>query len=201
VGGTRPIDVNIRVIAATNRDLRKKVEDGTFREDLYYRLNVIPINVPPLRERRGDIAMLCQHFLTRLSRNKGLEEKQMHREVLEGLMRYNWPGNVRELENLLERMVILANGPILQVEDLPPKLREFKSSPAGEISPLMELPEDGIDFNSAVDEFERTLIVQALEKTGWVKNQAALLLGLNRTTLVEKIKKKGLIEPESKSGS
>jgi DNA-binding NtrC family response regulator len=201
VGGTRTIEVDIRVIAATNRDLRKKVDEGTFREDLYYRLNVIPINIPPLRERRGDIALLCQHFLTRLTRNKGLEEKQMQREVLEGLMRYNWPGNVRELENLLERMVILANGPVLQVEDLPPKLREVKAgAAAGSASSAMELPENGLDFNSAVDEFERSLILQALEKTGWIKNQAALLLGLNRTTLVEKIKKKGLIEPEGKNG-
>ncbi|MDR1397416.1 MAG: sigma-54 dependent transcriptional regulator [Desulfarculales bacterium] len=199
VGGTRTIAVDIRVIAATHRDLRKKVEDGTFREDLYYRLNVIPVNVPPLRERRGDIALLCRHFLERLTRVKGLEEKQMSPEVLEGLMRYNWPGNVRELENLLERMVILANGPVLQVEDLPPKLRELKSGGQGAPTPW-ELPASGIDFNSAVDEFERNLIVKALEKAGWVKNQAALLLGLNRTTLVEKIKKKGLIEPDGKNG-
>jgi transcriptional regulator with GAF, ATPase, and Fis domain len=202
VGGTRTIVTDIRVIAATHRDLRRKVEEGTFREDLYYRLNVIPVNVPPLRERRGDIALLCQHFLERLTRIKGLEEKRIASEVLEGLMRYNWPGNVRELENLLERMVILANGPVLQVEDLPPKLREFKSGAqsAGASPAPWELPESGIDFNSAVDEFERNLIVKALEKTGWVKNQAALLLGLNRTTLVEKIKKKGLIEPEGKNG-
>ena len=200
VGGTRTIETDIRVIAATHRDLRKKVEDGTFREDLYYRLNVIPINVPPLRERRGDISLLCRYFLNRLSQRKGFEEKRLQPEVLEGLMRYNWPGNVRELENLLERMVILANGPVLMVEDLPPKLREFKSGglPVSAPAAGMDLPENGLDFNNAVDDFERNLILQALEKTGWVKNQAALLLGLNRTTLVEKIKKKGLVEPDAK---
>jgi DNA-binding NtrC family response regulator len=196
VGGARTINADIRVIAATHRDLRQKVEDGSFREDLYYRLNVIPINIPPLRERRGDIALLSQHFLSRLSDLKRLEKKQLHPQVLEALMRYQWPGNVRELENLLERMVILASGPVLQVEDLPPKLQEIKAAPPLKGSPL-ELPDEGLDFNAAVDEFERNLIVQALEKTGWVKNQAASLLGLNRTTLVEKIKKKGLIEPEA----
>ncbi len=199
VGGTRTITVDIRVIAATHRDLRQKVEDGSFREDLYYRLNVVPIIVPPLRERRGDIALLCQYFLNRLSERKGLEKKQMYPEVLEALMRYSWPGNVRELENLLERMVILSNGAMLQLEDLPPKLREGKSGDEAKAPGALELPDTGLDFNAAVDDFERSLILQALEKTGWVKNQAALLLGLNRTTLVEKIKKKGLADPTDKT--
>lgn len=198
VGGTRTIATDIRVIAATHRDLRQKVENGSFREDLFYRLNVVPIHVPPLRERRGDISLLCQHFLNRLHERKGFEKKQMHPEVLEALMRYYWPGNVRELENLLERMVILSNGPMLQLDDLPPKLRDIR--PSAEISGMgvIEMDDSGVDFNAAVDDFERKLILQALDKTGWVKNQAALLLGLNRTTLVEKIKKKGLIEPDNK---
>ena len=201
VGGTRTITTDIRVIAATHRDLRKKVEDGSFREDLYYRLNVIPINVPPLRERRGDIALLCQHFLTRLSDRKGLEKKQMYPEVLEALMRYSWPGNVRELENLLERMVILASGSMLQLDDLPPKLRETRLNTEIKAIGALEVPDSGLDFNAAVDDFERGLILQALDKTSWVKNQAAQLLGLNRTTLVEKIKKKGLVEPVGKGAA
>jgi len=201
IGSTRTIKADIRVIAATHQDLKKQVEQGHFREDLYYRLNVVPIKVPPLRERRSDIPLLCEHFLTRLAAQKGLARKTLHPEVKDRLMRYDWPGNVRELENLLERMVILAEGDQILPEDLPPRL-------AGELPPLPaedpppepaaqpELPEEGLDFNQAVDAFERRLIIQALERTGWVKNRAANLLRLNRTTLVEKIKKKGITPPE-----
>ncbi len=200
VGSTRTINADIRVIAATNQDLSTKVESGDFREDLFYRLNVVPIHVPPLRERRSDIPHLCEHFLNRLAQQKGLDTKSLHPKVKDRLMRYHWPGNVRELENLLERMVILAEGEVILTEDLPPQLAgplpdlPQELAPAGGGAPMM--PEDGLDFNQAVDCFERELIMQALERTGWVKNQAAALLQLNRTTLVEKIKKKGLTPPE-----
>jgi DNA-binding NtrC family response regulator len=202
VGGAKTLSVDIRVIAATHRDLKKRVEDGQFREDLYYRLNVVPIKVPPLRERRSDIPLLCDYFLERLGRTKGLGVKTLHPQVLEGFMRHNWPGNVRELENLLERLVILADDDIILLQDLPPRfsglppLEQDQPAPAAAApgGPAL-LPEEGLDFNAAVDEFERSLILQALERTGWVKNQAAALLQLNRTTLVEKIKKKGLNPP------
>jgi DNA-binding NtrC family response regulator len=196
IGGGKPINVDIRVLAATHRDLEEQVKQGKFREDLFYRLNVVPIRIPPLRERRSDIPLLCEHFLSRLGKQKGLEPKDMRPEVLECLMRYDWPGNVRELENLLERMVILADGPSITTEDLPPHLADHRPAPsqASQASlHTVEVPEDGLDFNAAVDAFERKLIIQALERTGGVKNQAAALLKLNRTTLVEKIKKKGLV--------
>ena len=207
IGGTKTINVDIRVIAATHRDLKKRVEENTFREDLYYRLNVVPIKVPPLRERRSDIPLLADYFLERLGRLKGLGHKRLHAEVLERLMRHRWPGNVRELENLLERLVILSEGDLILLEDLPPKLAGPAALPplepaeaaalacAAPAPAAREFPDEGLDFNAAVDDFERRLILTALERTGWVKNQAATLLRLNRTTLVEKIKKKGINAP------
>jgi DNA-binding NtrC family response regulator len=202
IGGTKTLSADIRVIAATNQDLQARVSEGSFREDLFYRLNVVPVFVPPLRERRSDIPLLCRHFLGRLGQQKGMEVKSAHPAVMDRLMRYHWPGNVRELENLLERMVVLAEGPELVPEDLPPHLtgpEEALSDPVAEepaAPAAWELPEDGLDFNAAVSAYENRLIVEALERTGWVKNQAAALLQLNRTTLVEKIKKKGLAPPE-----
>ncbi len=209
VGGTKTINADIRIIAATHRNLKKKVEEGTFREDLYYRLNVVPIWVPPLRDRRSDIPLLCRHFLERLGKQKGLGDKKLHPEVSDRLLRYDWPGNVRELENMLERMVILCEGDTVLPQDLPARLAGLKPLvPALDEPPVIpqeaacppelataQMPEDGLDFNAEVEEFERQLIVKALERTGWVKNQAASLLKLNRTTLVEKIKKKGITPP------
>jgi DNA-binding NtrC family response regulator len=203
IGGTKTINADIRVIAATNQNLETKVADGSFREDLFYRLNVVPVSIPPLRERRSDVPLLCSHFLKRFAKQKGLGDKVIHKSVMDRLLRYHWPGNVRELENLLERMVILAEGNELLPEDLPVHL----AGPEDEnlLPPLVEdpataavpeFPEEGLDFNAAVDAFERHLIMEALERTSWVKNQAASLLKLNRTTLVEKIKKKGITPAE-----
>jgi transcriptional regulator with GAF, ATPase, and Fis domain len=211
VGGSKTITADIRIIAATHRDLKKRVAEQAFREDLYYRLNVVPIWVPPLRERRSDIPLLCRYFLDRLGNLKGLGVKSLHPEVLERIMRYHWPGNVRELENLLERLVILSEGDVILPQDLPPKLSGLPPAPPvpDTVCPpptadlgleaagaFPALPQEGLDFNQQVEDFERSLILQALERTGWVKNQAAALLKLNRTTLVEKIKKKGLAPPE-----
>ena len=204
VGGAKTINADIRVIAATHRDLRRRVEDGQFREDLFYRLNVVPIKVPPLRERRSDVPLLADYFMERLGRLKGLGVKRLHPEALEGLLRHHWPGNVRELENLLERLVILADDDLILPQDLPPKFTGLPPQPEAAASALAPnqglapaLPEEGLDFNTAVDDFERGLILQALERTGWVKNQAAAMLKLNRTTLVEKIKKKGIKAPDN----
>ena len=202
IGGIKTIDADIRVIAATHQDLKTRVKEGRFREDLYYRLNVVPIQVPPLRERRSDISLLCDHFLERLSGQKGLGKKKLDPKVRECLLRYDWPGNVRELENLLERMAILADGDTLLPSDLPGQIARAAALPLeteGDIPPqgvlhTVEVPEEGMDFNAAVDNFERALITQALDRAGGVKNRAANLLKLNRTTLVEKIKKKGLMQ-------
>lgn len=194
VGGTKTIEANVRVIAATNVDLERAVEEGRFREDLYYRLNVIPIRIPSLRERRTDIPLLLHHFIETFNRTRNRALKGITPQALELLGGYAWPGNIRELENLVERLSILKGAGVVDVMDLPEKYRkvQMESDPS-----KVDIPDNGVDFNTAVDAYENALIMRALEKTGWNRNQAALLLKLNRTTLVEKIKKKGLRPPES----
>jgi len=189
VGGTKTITSNVRVIAATNLDLEEAVADGRFREDLFYRLNVIPIRVPSLRERRTDIPLLMHHFIERFNRLRGRNLQGVSPDGMALLCQYNWPGNIRELENLVERLAILKGTGIIDVADLPEK---YRRTAAANNPDKIEIPDFGMDFNSAVDAYENALIMRALEKTGWNRNQAALLLKLNRTTLVEKIKKKGL---------
>ncbi len=193
VGSTKTVQVNVRVIAATNINLEEAVDEGKFREDLFYRLNVIPLVVPPLRERKTDIPLLLNHF-TQIF-NKGREKgiTGISSEALEALCNYPWPGNIRELENLSERLSILKGQGQVELADLPPKYRSTRAH-ATEIGAI-DVPDNGMDFNSAVDAYENALILRALEKTGWNRNQAASLLRLNRTTLVEKIKKKGLTPP------
>lgn len=191
VGSTKTVSMNVRVIAATHVDLEKAVEEGHFREDLYYRLNVIPIHVPALRERRTDVPLLLNHFLNIFSRNKTQRITGFSTEALKNLCNYSWPGNIRELENLIERLSILKGAGEVQTADLPAKYRSTAACFAE--TGIVDIPENGIDFNSAVDQFENALIMKALEKTNWNKNQAAGLLKLNRTTLVEKMKKKGLM--------
>jgi len=194
VGGTRSIQVNVRIIAATNKDLEHQVSLSKFREDLFYRLNVIPLHIPPLRERKADIPILLGHFMEQFNRGKARKLTGIHPEAMEFLTHYGWPGNIRELENLVERLAILKGQGLVEMNDLPTKYRPAVAAPL--MTPTAaEIPESGIDFNSAVDQFENALILRALEKTGWNRNQAALLLKLNRTTLVEKIKKKGLRAP------
>lgn len=195
VGSTKTVQVNVRVITATNIDLEKAVEQGKFREDLYYRLNVIPIQIPALRERKADIPLLLSHFMEIYGRSKGRNLTGFSSDSLDCLTHYQWPGNIRELENLVERLTILKGQGQVEVMDLPLKYRAQAPVSVG-ASASVEIPEDGMDFNSAVDAFENNLILKALEKTGWNRNQAAALLRLNRTTLVEKIKKKGLRPPQ-----
>jgi len=187
VGGTNAIKVNVRVIAATNQDLEERVKTREFREDLFYRLNVIPINLPPLRERFEDVPLLLQHFIERFSREGGSRVKRFDEEATAILQRYAWPGNVRELENLVERMSILATGAEVTPADLPDKFHEKSASPVPTFS---EFPSDGIDMNDLINQFEVRMIAGALERSSGVKNQAAKLLGIKRTTLVEKMKKK-----------
>ena len=186
VGGSNTINVDVRVIAATHRDLETEVKKGNFREDLFYRLYVIPITVPPLRERKSDISLLVSHFMKCFSKNKNKDVAEISDAAMAIMMGYSWPGNVRELKNLVERLVVLkGQGKIISC-DLPEKIKG--EAVCGKM-PGMEISKEGVCFNTAVSEFEKSLIFQSLEKTKWVKNEAAKLLHLKRTTLVEKIKR------------
>jgi DNA-binding NtrC family response regulator len=197
VGSTNTHEVNVRIIAATNQDLDRSVKERTFREDLYYRLNVIPIHVPPLRDRGGDIPLLIHHFIDRSCNTANKCVQDINKETMDVLCSYAWPGNVRELENMMERLAVLKSGSVISLEDLPPKVVEgsvgdvFSASSSGGQGDL-DIPDAGMSFKKAVDDFESQLIIGALKKTGGNKNKAATLLKLNRTTLVEKIKKKKL---------
>jgi DNA-binding NtrC family response regulator len=179
-------------VAATHQDLEEAMARGRFREDLFYRLNVIPIEVPPLRERREDIPLLVHHFLDVVNQEKGKQIEGLRPDAMELLVDWHWPGNVRELENVMERMVLLKGEGELGIEDLPEAVRDHRDAPRARAP---RIPSSGIAYNELVGDFETDLILQALEQTGWNKNRAAQLLGLNRTTLLEKIKKKNL-EPQ-----
>jgi DNA-binding NtrC family response regulator len=193
VGSSKTVRVNVRVIAATNQNLEGAIRRGAFREDLFYRLNVIPIEVPPLRQRKEDVPLLVEHFLDRLCAERGRKVDGLTAAALDRLVRHDWPGNVRELENLIERLVVLRGEGTIDVADLPAPFRDEPASADPGAAPT--LGADGVDFNAVIDRIETQLILQALERTGGNKNQAAQLLGLHRTTLLEKIKKKGLEAP------
>ena len=187
---TRTVDV--RVIAATHRDLTAMVAEGTFREDLFYRLNVIDLKLPPLRDRREDIPLLVTHLIAAANTRHGRNVAGAAQEVVAAFAGYRWPGNIRELSNVVERMVVLKRQGELDVNDLP---AAFQGTPAANAR-VVELPAHGIDLRQAVTEFEYALIEQALTRTGGNRNAAAQLLGLNRTTLVEKLRRK----PSAESG-
>lgn len=192
VGSNETLDIDVRVIAATHRDLEKAVSEGKFREDLFYRLNVIPIRIPALKERREDIPLLIAHFLDRFvsaDKSNDISFSSLSMDLMVG---YDWPGNVRELENVIERLVILRGGNEILPEDLPAKI--FKSNPLAtkQYKTLFDLPKDGVDLKQILSDIEDSLIVQAMSRTGGNKNQASKLLTLNRTTLIEKMKKKNL---------
>ncbi len=192
VGSTEIIPSKAHIIAATNIDLEKAIQEGKFREDLFYRLNIIPLRIAPLRQRTSDIPFLIHHFLKIFNKTNETPIEGISEEALQSLCAYHWPGNIRELENLIERLSVLKEGGNIEVKDLPEKYLTHKSSSLETI----EIPKEGMDFNSAVDSYENSLILKALSKTNWNRRQAAILLNLNRTTLVEKIKKKGLKPPE-----
>lgn len=189
VGGTKTIQVDIRVVAATNQNLQKAVEDGRFREDLYYRLDVIPIHAPALRSRINDIPLLVEYFLGRFLQTRPSSVAGVDSNALAAMLNYPWPGNVRELENLIERMVILCDGPQIAMEDLPEKIlgRKQRVDPGN-----LVLPDDGFSLSEYLTQIEDDLIRQALTRAKGVKKRAADILGVNRTTLVEKLKKKGI---------
>ena len=186
VGGAKTIKVDVRILAATHRDLPAEVQSGNFREDLFYRLYVIPIGLPALRERRSDIPFLAAYFMDMSNRKNNRQLEGISEDAMQILLSYSWPGNVRELRNVIERLVVLKGSGKMSAHDLPAELKGANGyrTPQG-----IEISDDGICLNSAVTEFEKALILQSLEKTKWVKNKAAKLLQLNRTTLVEKIKR------------
>ncbi|RII30276.1 MAG: sigma-54-dependent Fis family transcriptional regulator [Geobacter sp.] len=197
VGSSKSQKVDVRIIAATNKNLEELVISRDFREDLYYRLSVIPITIPPLRERREDIPLLIHNFLARFNSDRKHAVKGFSRDALDTLCNYSWPGNVRELENLVERMVILKDTGFITPDDLPEKYLSGRIAVA--VPPLPDdggLPEAGICLNSAVEAFENRLILQALARTKGNKKEAASLLNLKRTTLIEKLKKKNLVYGE-----
>ena len=232
VGGNKPEPVDFRLVAATNRDLEKQIAEGKFRQDLYYRLNVVPLRLPPLRERAGDVPMLARHFLQRYSQQHGAALR-FSGETMAVLEQHSWPGNVRELENLVERLAVLKGQGEIGVDDLPAQVRSPRpnppvtpsnqslspvpaahvapppplsfegpprpaaaphatppSAPAASLPLTQHLPPEGIDLYAVLRELEDRLIGEALERSGGNRKQAAKLLALNRTTLVEKLKKK-----------
>lgn len=192
VGSTETKHIDARVIAATHRDIEKFVQEGRFREDLYYRLNVIPVKVPSLRERREDIPLLISYFVDRFVSADRSNEITFSNKTLDMLMTYDWPGNVRELENIIERLVILRGGNEILPEDLPAKVFRHGNFGNESFGTVFELPEGGVDLKKILSDIEDSLITQAMALTGGNKNQASKLLGLNRTTLIEKMKKKSL---------
>jgi DNA-binding NtrC family response regulator len=195
VGGNRTIHVDVRIVAATNQDLETLVEEKRFRKDLFYRLNVIPIVIPPLRERRSDIPLLIDHFLTRFNQTKHTEISNLAPDALHLLTEYDWPGNIRELENMIERLVVLKKRGVLSIGDLPDKICR-KSSGTELKEQFIRFGEDGINLSREVEQYEKHLIMEALRKANGVTSRAAQLLQLNRTTLVEKLKRKG-VDPRS----
>jgi DNA-binding NtrC family response regulator len=185
LGGVETLKTDVRIIAATNAHIEELVHEGGFREDLYYRLNVITVELPPLRQRTEDIPLLVRTFLTKYAEENDKELEEVSSAAMELLLDYQWPGNVRELENVIERAVVLSSGSTLDVDLLPPSVREPDSLPA----PSTSLPSNGVPFKEAVSSYERQLIVKALEAAGGVQKAAAELLQVKPTTLHEMMKR------------
>ncbi len=184
VGGEETIHVDVRVIAATHRDLKAEVDAGRFREDLYYRLHIVPLTIPPLRQRLDDVTALANHFLTRAKSAFNRPGLQLDEQALQALAEYHWPGNVRELENVIERSAVLCDGDTISVEDLPLLVKDE--------SAMLTLSEDEMDLNKAVDQVERALIERAMKLAHGVKAEAARKLGIKTTTLLYKLSKFGI---------
>ena len=190
IGFPKSIPVNVRIIAATNRDLRKLIEDGQFREDLFYRLSVVTVELPPLRERRDDIPLLISHFLKKHCSRYNLAVPSVTEETMDLLTRYDWPGNVRELENVVEHAVVLGVADEIRSENLPPHIRQANSR----VSAInLKLPDDGIDLEAV----EKEILEQALEKNGWNQTRSARYLNMSRKTLIYRMEKFALGAPES----
>jgi two-component system nitrogen regulation response regulator GlnG len=208
VGGHQPIKANVRVIAATHQDLEARVKQGLFREDLFHRLNVIRLRLPPLRERPEDIALLARHFLAKSARELGVEAKRPSEAALKYLTAQDFPGNVRQLENLCHWLTVMASSVVIEVKDLPPELRA-ETAPAAqswvaalekEVEGLLNRGETGV-MDTLNRQFEKSLIVKALAHTGGRRIEASQLLGLGRNTLTRKIQELGIESDDKKSDS
>ena len=194
VGSCTPVPFNARIIAATNINLEKAVAENKFRKDLFFRLNIIPLYIPSLKERREDIPLLAQHFIKIFNESTSSKLEGISEKAMKCLSSYDWPGNIREMENLIERLSVFKQNGMIEETDLPAKyISGLKKS---HISKTVHIPDQGVDFNESVTHYENALLIKTLEKTNWNRKQAADLLNLNRTTLVEKLKKKGLKPPE-----
>jgi DNA-binding NtrC family response regulator len=194
IGYPHPIKVNVRILAATHRNLKALVEDGQFREDLFYRLNVVTVNLPPLRERKDDVPLLVEHFLKKQRAKYQIPAVSLSEEALEVLAQHNWPGNVRELENVVEHLVVLGKEDIIRPEHLPADIRQHRSRIAN-IS--LKLPEEGI----SLEDVEKEILLQALEKHDWHQTNAARYLSISRKTLIYRMEKYGLTPPHEKGGA
>ncbi|MEE9213768.1 MAG: sigma-54 dependent transcriptional regulator, partial [Thermodesulfobacteriota bacterium] len=183
IGDVKPHKVDVRVIAATNKNLKQLVDDKLFRDDLYYRLSVIPIIMPPLREIKEDIPLLADHFLNKFTKQFGKYEIKLDKSVYKAFNRYYWPGNIRELENLIHRLVILCQGDVISIEDLPEELLREQELEGGKFS--IQIPDVGVDL----EKVEKELIFQALVKKNWNQTQAAKLLNISRNSLIYNMKK------------
>lgn len=188
VGGSQELPVDVRIVAATNRDLAQMVRERTFREDLYYRLNVLRIHLPPLRERTEDLGALIEHFRLRFAAEQGREHLEFSHEALRAMLSYDWPGNVRQLENAVERAVTLAQGHVIALDDLPEELLGTAGATSGEIV----LPEDGINLEATLEQIERSLLRQALDRAGGVRTRAAQYLGLSFRSFRYRLQKIGM---------
>lgn len=185
VGGNRTINVDVRVIAATNKKLQEEIKSGNFREDLYFRLNVLPFSVPPLRQRREDISQLCKHFLQHFCGKESREIKSISEEALNALKTYNWPGNVRELKNLIERLVIMTPGNNINLSDLPHGINQYKQESQPQALNTMKLPDS---YREAKETFEKQFLLEKLRKNNWNVSRTAEEIGLERSNLHRKIK-------------
>ena len=190
LGGGRPVPIDVRVIAATNVNLRQAVRDRAFREDLFYRLNVVPIQVPPLRERRDDIPRLVRHFVRKIARESRRDVRDVSPGALDALTRYAWPGNVRELENVIHRAVVLARGPVIQLQDVPIDIT---------MPETVRVPEEAgaASLREACDQFERQYVLRVLERAHWNISRAARVLGVHRNTILTKLAAWGVRRPGS----
>lgn len=193
VGSDSPVQVDVRVVAATNRDLRVAVRERKFREDLFYRLNVLPLELPPLREREADIALLIGHFLALHARRRGKPTIQVDDAAMEIMEKYSWPGNVREVENLVERLVVLNEVGTVRATDLPDYVIH-NATPQYPTTARVSLPNEGVDLDGILEKIEDGFIQQALERSRGNKTLAAELLNLNRTTFIERLRKKGMLQ-------
>ena len=194
VGDSKPVKFDVRVIAATNRDLKKMVREGAFREDLFYRLNVVPIPLPPLRARREDIPLLAQHFVKKSCANNSLPPRTIPQVTVRALMAYDWPGNIRELENAIEHAVALSG----RATEISPEMlpQDMSTSGPSDLMSPVTIPDEGLNFTSVVSQLERELILRSLEKTGGNKRRAARLLNLSRTTLIDKLQRLEGVKPQ-----